>query len=86
MDTNTLPTLTGSEKQIAWAEDIRSKALVELQPLEAKVAAHPEQTHPNIIELKSGIALLKAVADAKWWIDHRDYGIQTMMRDLLGIN
>jgi len=51
-----LPLLTGTDRQISWALTIRSKRLAEITAL-CGVADHH--------------ACLQ-VADAKWWIDHRD--------------
>jgi hypothetical protein len=51
-----LPLLTGTDRQISWASTIRSKRLAEITAL-CGVADHH--------------ACLQ-MADAKWWIDHRD--------------
>jgi hypothetical protein len=61
----TPPALIGSEKQIAWAEDIRRAAL-------AKMEAHPYGGEPwpaaalEVLEL----AISRATS-AAWWIHHR---------------
>ncbi len=51
-----LPKLKGTEKQIAWANNLRAKLI-------QKFPDHPQ-------EAKQAIAALSL--DAKWWIDHRD--------------
>jgi hypothetical protein len=51
-----LPMLNGTEKQTAWANNLRAKLIQKF----------PEQTQ----EVKQAVAVLPL--DAKWWIDHRD--------------
>ena len=51
-----LPALNGTEKQTAWANDLRAKLIQKF----------PEQTQ----EVKQAVAALPL--DAKWWIDHRE--------------
>lgn len=55
-----LPALTGSEKQIAWAEAIRGKAIATWDRCDIKTEARP-----LLIECISGHL------EAKWWIDNR---------------
>lgn len=75
MTTADLPPLAGSPKQIAWAEDIRAQALVEIDKFRAGMAAHVAQ-HPEtaVEEAANNAALDQVIAahtDARWWIDHR---------------
>jgi hypothetical protein len=51
-----LPLLTGTDRQISWASTIRSKRLAEITALCGVADNH---------------ACLQ-MADAEWWIDHRD--------------
>ena len=51
-----LPRLNGTEKQTAWANNIRAKLIQKF----------PEQTQ-NVQQAVAALPL-----DAKWWIDHRD--------------
>jgi hypothetical protein len=60
-----LPTLTGSEKQIAWAESIRSAAAKEIGELVA--TAKPEMA-AVVNQAAEGIL---SATESKWWIDHR---------------
>jgi len=53
-----LPALTGTEKQIAWAEDIRIRGAAMF------VKAKAQQKAWDLFNSKT---------DAKWWIDNRDY-------------
>lgn len=76
MATADLPLLTGSPKQIAWADDIRAQALVEIDKFRAGMAAHVAQ-HPEaaVEETSNNAALDQVIADhpdARWWIDHRN--------------
>ena len=58
----TLAPLTGTEKQIAWAEDIRARAAKMFQDAKAKPVAWE---------------LFNSFSEAKWWIDHREYCDET---------
>ncbi|VWX49301.1 hypothetical protein [Novosphingobium sp. 9U] len=51
------PALTGTDRQVSWAESIRAQRL-------ATCIAAGSDAH--IVEV------LRAVQDAKWWIDHRE--------------
>lgn len=71
-----LPSLTGSEKQIAWAESIRSKFLTELDGLVAKLSPAPELSEVAAGEIRDAIVLLanepRQQSEARWWIDNRN--------------
>lgn len=56
-----LPVLQGSEKQIAWAEQIRGKLIAEIDTRKPK---------GNFREYL--IAEISAHTEAHWWIDNRD--------------
>ena len=61
-----LPELTGSEKQIAWAEVIRSKAFQALHCL------MPYADSDKSKEWMDGWrSQMTAKTEAAWWIDHR---------------
>lgn len=65
--TTELPALTGSEKQIAWATEIRTDRLAAVDRVIA------ETTTPHILERRIGErAYLRNVTDAGWWIDRRN--------------
>lgn len=53
--------LTGSEKQIAWAEKIRTHALARLYEI------YDGDIDPEIVEL-----LTRTIVDSRWWIDNRE--------------
>ncbi len=82
-----LPALTGSEKQIAWAETIRAKALA--APLNAPRTAKPatqDKADQLGITIEALTAILQGIQDAgaaarnrletessaKWWIENRN--------------
>lgn len=62
-----LPALTGSEKQVAWATDIRHQALVRVarDAQAAGLDADPRARH-------AVVAAFGERTEARWWIDHRD--------------
>lgn len=63
--TSNLPALTGTEKQIAWAEQIRSKTLATVAAFfaNAGLAGRPEA--------QQVYDLLDRQTEARWWIDSR---------------
>lgn len=52
-----LPALTGTDRQVSWAETIRAQRLA---------ACIASGSNGDIVEA------FRAVRDAKWWIDHRE--------------
>lgn len=82
MTTETLPPLTGSEKQVAWATEIRDGALADLELVERMDASRPSMGEPADTKFAqrmtlrpAAIAFLRDVyasrTDARWWIDNR---------------
>lgn len=81
-----LPTLTGSEKQIAWATDIRAAALIDVEAKRAQIDAFaellrttPVKGTPADIDAKIAAAIaaldgVMAQASSKWWIEHKAGG------------
>lgn len=70
-----LPELTGSEKQIAWATDIRAKAAFAINEMRAKIAANTNTSEINLKQIaavESVLDELRSHSSAKWWIDNRD--------------
>ncbi len=87
-----LPSLTGSDKQISWAESIRRAALDAAHnqihgDAEAKLASVPEAQRPRyaavLDAMRAARAKLESEASAKWWIDHRSdvYPLESFVRD-----
>lgn len=64
------PALTGSEKQIAWANTIRAELWKLLQS-----AGEPDPAEPDHQETVEALAKIRekffTETSAKWWIDHR---------------
>lgn len=63
-----LPTLTGSPKQIAWAETIRARALAAIDARFA--AARAKGNDVSVAERKTAILVTMTASD--WWIEHRN--------------
>lgn len=89
MSNVTLPKLTGSEKQIAWAEQIRTRIMSEI---ETQLANSPEITDANRAQAERVLAVIeytKSQASADWWIKNiRDYsfrGCAKLIADQAGI-
>lgn len=57
--------MNGSEKQIAWATEIRAAAVAYLRSVQARMAA---EHRPQVDRL---VAALESVTDARWLIDQR---------------
>lgn len=60
-----LPALTGTEKQIAWAETLR----LEILDAATDFVREHEADDPRALEL---IEHISGMTHASWWIDHRD--------------
>ncbi len=71
--------LVGSEKQVAWAETIRAKAMSKLKAARADYAAQGAPAD-QIALFDAAMAKVAAQAIASWWIDHREDGAIALMR------
>lgn len=68
-----LPALTGSEKQIAWAEAIRAKQAAGLAAIDQALANAPAAANADAVRIgREIIAATIARTAAKDWIDGRD--------------
>lgn len=66
--------LTGSEKQVAWAEDIREKMFA--GAVEALKKSYKEGNTPEGIGfMEKVIRDIQDITSAKWFIDNRNAGI-----------
>jgi hypothetical protein len=63
-----LPELTGSEKQVAWAETIRQQMLAGIDNF---VYHYIKDEHRNDLKIQEPIQSIRAKTSASWWIDHR---------------
>lgn len=80
-----LPKLEGTEKQVAWANDIREKFYnVTVEYLESReLYKHaPDQLVRTAAERKSFEEIIEQNVQAKWWIDNRDT-IRGLTRDMV---
>lgn len=71
-----LPQLLGTDKQIEWASSIRSKLLGELGELTAR-KLDPRQAPETLTAVTHKLA---AQSDAAWWIDHRLYTVNELLK------
>lgn len=65
-----LPTLVGTEKQVAWANTLRQQALDDYR-IRALASVY-DGGDRVIFSVRDKLAHLAAVPQAKWWIDRRD--------------
>lgn len=72
-----LPALTGSEKQIAWAETIRAQAMTEIAARRERIAAALTQGAQKDVadRLTAILDAAAAQTEAKYWIDNRNYNV-----------
>lgn len=87
---NGLPALSGSEKQIAWAETLRMKSLKSIEQFIDDARKLGERQGVDQAQIDEGIGKLQAAADkikgvalASWWIDRRDHTAQEFLREAL---
>lgn len=84
-----LPSLTGSEKQTAWANTLRVKMLAQLDELvaHAKTVADKKSEDKKVTELVEqigiGADLIRAKTAASWWIDNRATDSRGLINSLL---
>ncbi len=74
-----LPSLTGSDKQIKWAESIRQDILADTATLRDRIVSGA----PDDAERDRALSALRSVTDqtsAAWWIDNRDYRLLTLVQ------
>lgn len=70
-----LPTLTGTDKQVSWASDIRARVVDALDALRRQIAQSaankPGQDHLAAAVNATIDEHLAQHAEAKWWIDNQ---------------
>lgn len=62
--------LEGSDKQIAWAEEIRGKYMPQLDAERQGCADHGANAE-QLAKIDTVLAWLRGQKSAAWWIDHR---------------
>ena len=78
---NGLPALSGSTKQVEWAETIRAEKLKEIDTHYAQMlekwasmdltTSQTEQIERGKVMFAAGLAALKSQTRAAWWIDNK---------------
>ena len=80
-----LPPITGSEKQIAWAETIRQKMLITIDDYIYTSVKKEMRNDPSLREAVEHIKNNKT--EARWWIDNRyvnePYKASTLIKTIL---
>lgn len=75
-----LAPLTGSDKQVAWANQIRGKFLAELDGIKAQAAAAGQDwDSPVAAETRALVDKVLAHTDSSWWIDNRSKDLRQML-------
>ena len=77
---NNLPALTGTEKQIAWAETICHQILADMDEFIYTQVRAEYRNDPKILE---AVGHIKGKTEARWWIDHRGMSMAYELRNLL---
>ncbi len=77
---NNLPGLTGTEKQIAWAESIRQQLLADIDEFIYKQIKAEYRNDPKLLE---AIKRIKSKTNASWWIDNRGMKTSYEFKQLL---
>ena len=67
-----LPALTGSPKQIAWAERIRSDFFTDFEDLEKESGQTTAEAAAKDERFGAFLAWVKSQTEARFWIDHKD--------------
>lgn len=91
-----LPELTGSDKQIAWAEKIRAEKLETIRQakageldrirFEAYFGGNYQAIAIDDVNIDYAIELITAQTAASWWIDHREKKVGVVLRELFIAN
>lgn len=67
-----LPDLTGTQRQLDWAKDIRPRKLRQWETQMTEYLKNPRRTADQKEERVSLFERVQNVTDAGWWIDARD--------------
>ena len=74
---NGLPALQGSDKQIAWAEQIRSAIIPQVEALRTQFASAPDEQARQKAE--DALNAVIAEGSAGWWIEHRESSAKQLL-------
>lgn len=75
-----LPALTGTEKQVAWAELIRQQMLADLDKFIYKQVKIEHRNDPSFLE---AVEKIRSRTEARWWIDNRGMNMSWELKYLL---
>lgn len=75
-----LPSLTGTEKQVAWAESIRQQLLADIDEFIYRQVKAEHRNDPKLLE---AVEKIRSKTEARWWIDHRGMNMAWELRHLL---
>lgn len=73
--------LTGTEKQIEWAEQIRTKTLaaVRVAEVETMITTYATKQPAAAAAVRKALDIVTAEASAAWWIDNRDQTLKLLV-------
>lgn len=73
--------LTGTEKQITWATDIRAQILAtaRVAEVEAMIAALASRQPAQTAAVAKALDIVKGETSAAWWIDNRDQTLKLLV-------
>ena len=84
-----MPPLTGSEKQVAWAESIRADICWRTEEWIAEMVEKAGKAGTPQSELEQGEARrrslyqkIRAMNQASWWIDHRSDQVPRILKEM----
>lgn len=94
MATLTFPQLTGSEKQVAWAKQVRSQRLLEVRTMVQNYNARADRAveHGKTDQATADAAkarnwelytILSQQAEAHWWIERRDWTAKEILSEAI---
>jgi hypothetical protein len=77
---NGLPELTGSEKQVNWAESIRAEKLADYDALIEQMDNAPDGQSEQADDARRILKDIRNETSAGWWIDERNYTLTQMLK------
>lgn len=75
-----LPELTGTEKQIPWAENIRMERVENLREYAARCQERPRLLRLDHFEAEPAVTWILGQTSAAWWINHRELGLRELLQ------
>ena len=80
-ESNGLPELHGSPKQISWAETIRAGLIDQLERIEARMEASDTQIDAGALAAFGAVERrLRTEQSCRWWIDNRSASVADLTR------